>query len=109
MFVGPNSFNHQCTHLFVEKTNHSSVYLRKGQRAGYPSGTHMNYLTGPRVLTTPDENATIKCPLLHHSSRWSMGDGVYRGIIYFSPLVFVLFGGGGGMLFDKGLMTRGGF
>ena len=61
-------------------------------------------LTGPHVLTTlTDENAIISYLLLHHSSGWSTGDGVYRGIIYCSPLVFVLFGGGGGGMFiDKG-------
>ena len=59
-------------------------------------------LTGPRVLTTlMDENAIVSYLLLHHSSGWSTGDGVYRGIIYCSPLVFMLFGGRG-----KCLLTR---
>ena len=76
--------------------------LPDGSLIAVPFGV-TSTLTGPRVLTTlTDENAIISYLLLHHSSGWSTGDGVYRGIIYCSPLVFMLFWGGGGQC----LLTR---
>lgn len=67
--------------------------LPDGSLIAVPFGV-TSTLTGSCVLTTlTDENGTISYPLLHHSSGWLTGDGVYRGIIYCSPLVFVLFVG----------------
>ena len=48
-----------------------------------------------------DKSAIISCPLLHYLLGWSMGDGVYRDIIYCFPLVFVQFGGAK-LSFDDG-------